>query len=201
MILTGVARAEAALAVASGTGNYNAELTPDTRRPRDVLRDTMLFYDTQAKDIIADIILRLKEEQMRGTASELALMYKKFSECTQIAIDCASKLAPYEHPKLESIEVRKELTHRFVIRAPTVMPDEKEWLAKAQVEQRILASKPGHDLIVEPKPAQLTVQQAYKNAIADIEVIASVGDDPFDPDAPDSDDDDYDDGFDHDEDI
>ena len=161
-------------------GSYNSELKPDLRKPRDVLRDLMLFYDTQAKDIIADIILRLKDEVSRGTGSELALMYKKFSECAQIAIDCASKLAPYEHPKLESIEVRKELTHRFVIRAPTVMPDPKEWLEKAQSEQRLLASKPGHDLppeLVEPK-----ILNAYKNAISDIHVVTTVGSDPFDPD-------------------
>ena len=166
-------------------GSYSNELKPDLRKPRDVLRDLMLFYDTQAKDIIADIILRLKDEVSRGTGSELALMYKKFAECAQIAIDCASKLAPYEHPKLESIEVRKELTHRFVIRAPTVMPDPKEWLATAQSEQRLLASKPGHDLIIENKPS---VQQLMKAAI--INLKTSVGDDLFD--LPDLDDDDED---------
>ena len=127
---------------------YNSDLKPDLRKPREVLRDLMIFYDTQAKEIITDIIFRLKECPSRGTASELAFMYKKFSECADVAIRCAEKLAPYEHPKLESIEVKKELTHRFVLRAPPATIDTKEWLDKAQEEQKLLASKPGHNLIV-----------------------------------------------------
>ena len=167
----------ASATVANGTlnglpsteGSYNSELKPDLRKPRDVLRDIMHFYDKQAKDIITDIILRLSEHSTKGTASELALMYKKFTECTDIAIRCAEKLAPYEHPKLESIEVKKELTHRFVLRAPTPIIDVNEWLSKAQEEQKLLALKPGHDLIIESKP-----KFDYSTAI---EVISTLGDD------------------------
>lgn len=174
-------------------GSYSAELKPDSRKPRDVLRDTMHFYDKTAKDIITDIILRLKEENGRGTGSELAMMYKRFHECTDIAIRCAEKLAPYEHPKLESIEVKKELTHRFVLRAPPATIDTKEWLTTAQKEQKMLASKAGHELMelekIKEPPASYT--EAVRPDGFQLKINTSVTDDPLFPDEFDDDDDDY----------
>ena len=172
---------------------YNSELKLDLRKPREVLRDLMNFYDKQAKDVIVEIISRLKECPSRGTASELAFMYKKFSECADIAIRCAEKLAPYEHPKLESIEVKKELTHRFVLRAPPATIDTKEWLTKAQDEQKLLASKPGHDLIALDD--KFKTVDPYEGAIKDIKPKTSAFPwaDPLEyPDEElDDDDDDY----------
>jgi hypothetical protein len=168
---------------------YSAELQPDKRKPRDVLRDMMLFYDGQFKDIVADVILKLREEPSKTNVSDIAAMVKAFHEAAKMALDCATKLAPYEHPKLESIEVRKELTHRFVIRAPTVMPDRVEWLAKAKDEQRVLAAQPGHELMLEAAPS---VQDAFKRAIS-LDIKSSVGYDPLDPLDDDDDDESEDD--------
>ena len=38
-------------------------------------------------------------------------------------IDVASKLAPYEHAKLQSVEVKAKVEHRFVVRAPQPIKD------------------------------------------------------------------------------
>lgn len=144
---------------AQANGSYNAELKPESRKPRDVLRDMMIFYDTQAKDIIADIIIRLREDQQhaRGCAADLKAMYNRFSEAAEIAIRCAEKLAPYEHPKLESIEVKKELTHRFVLRAPAPVVDITGWLENAKKEQSMLALKNRMEVEAEePKPTFAT---------------------------------------------
>lgn len=103
-----------------------------TLEPADVLREMMLFYYLQAKDILETIIASIEDCEEGGKPKQrgdlLALMYKKHSEAADKAIECATKLAPYKHSKLESVEVKKEVTQRFVIRAPVQLPTTEEWL-------------------------------------------------------------------------
>ena len=53
-----------------------------------------------------------------------------------LAIECATKLAPYHAPKLESIEIKKKVTHRFVIKAPMIAVTAEQWLKDAGVNAK-----------------------------------------------------------------
>ena len=95
--------------------------------PASVLQEKMEFYHNKAEVICLKIIEVLKTHNpTRGDL--LAMMYKNMQSCNDIAIDCAAKLAPYKHPKLESVEMKKSVTHRFVVRSPNVIPNKDDWL-------------------------------------------------------------------------
>jgi len=93
----------------------------------DILREIMHFHQTNAKEIMLDIIMRLKaSDKSRGDL--LAMMYKKWSESTEIVIKCAEKLAPFESPKLQSLEVNNNHTIRYVLRAPEQAESTNAWI-------------------------------------------------------------------------
>jgi hypothetical protein len=50
------------------------------------------------------------------------------------AVTAASKLAPFETPKMESISVAQEQTVRFVISAPEPIDDVNVWLERCQAQ-------------------------------------------------------------------
>ena len=100
---------------------------PLTLRAVDVLRERMKFNHNVAQDIIAGIIVLLKKDvPPRGDL--LAQMYKEYSRTADLAVDCAAKLAPYESPKLQSMEVKTENIHRFVVRTPAPAATTEEWM-------------------------------------------------------------------------
>lgn len=102
-------------------------------RAVEVLEQQMNFFHTQAEGLIAKIILILKEDK-KPRGDILALMYKKFEQCAEKARECAAKLAPYQSPRLESIETKTEVEHRFVVRIPNKYENSQEWLANATKE-------------------------------------------------------------------
>lgn len=105
------------------TENVNKPLT---RTPRDVLYDNMIFYDSKARDILAQVIAGLKQS---GAKPELlGMLLKEFTGCTDKAIDCATRLAPFVHGKIQNIELKGEITKRYVIRAPQQAKNSDEWL-------------------------------------------------------------------------
>lgn len=97
------------------------------RKAVDVLYENMIFYDEKGEKLFTDLRSKIyKDDDKRGDL--LAKMAKLMSECKALAIECASKLAPYQSPKLESIEVNKKVTHRYVIQAPQQLRDADQWL-------------------------------------------------------------------------
>lgn len=91
----------------------------------DVLYQKMHTYNKEAKEILSYIIENIKQQNKNSPAlRELYLLMKKADE---LAIDCAHKLAPYQTPKLESIEVRNKVEHKFVLRAPKAVSSIEEW--------------------------------------------------------------------------
>ena len=93
----------------------------------EVLRDIMVFYQTTAKEIMLEIIMKLKDDSS-SRADLLAMMYRKWDETTEVVIRCAEKLAPYESPKKQSVEVNQSVEHRFVLRAPEPVKETSKWL-------------------------------------------------------------------------
>ena len=66
----------------------------------------------------------------------------------------ASKLAPYTHPKLEAIEVKSEVEHRFVIRAPNQIASVDEWV-KQTGAQRLKIEQHVNDQDVKPQEEEM----------------------------------------------
>lgn len=109
-------------------------------RATDVLYDKMMFYHTKAKDI-ASFIINVIESGKMARGDLLAQIHKDMHRFNDIAIECASKLAPYQTPKLESIEVKKRITHRFVVAAPKPINNTETWLdevSKAKVNGNLI---------------------------------------------------------------
>ena len=97
----------------------------------DVLYDKMVFYHEKAQKI-ADFLLKIVEQNYTSRGDLFVALHKDMNQFNNIAIECASKLAPYQTPKLESIEVKKDITHRFVVVAPKVISNSQEWLKNIQ---------------------------------------------------------------------
>ena len=95
-----------------------------------MLYEKMIFYNRKAKLLYAAIIEKLRQDGAR--ADVLAGMAKQLQRCNDIAIDCAAKLAPYQSPKLQSMEVNKKITQRFVIEAPQQMMSSHAWLENSK---------------------------------------------------------------------
>ncbi len=82
------------------------------------------------------MIAELKKQG--GRADLAAVMYKHMAEAKKMAIDCASKLAPYESPRLEAIEVKQKTVTKFVIESPTAIKDQSQWLSNTQRELKLI---------------------------------------------------------------
>jgi len=95
------------------------------RLARDVLYDGMVNFESRAKNILQVMI-----ETVKGKANyaELKILYQEFRKCQELAADYAHKLAPYQSPKLESIEVKSQVEHRYVMRVPHQMKSTNEWI-------------------------------------------------------------------------
>lgn len=117
------------------------------RRPlkaTDVLYQKMHVYNNESKQILSHLIETIKQQNKNSPAlRELYLLMRKADD---IVIDCAHKLAPYQTPKLESIEVRNKVEHKFVLRAPKAVSSIEEWTkltgaAKIAPEQVMVRNK------------------------------------------------------------
>lgn len=111
----------------------SSKLPPDflKKKATEILYEKMVFYDKKAKELYLEIkkVLKTGDASQRGDI--LAQMTKYLSKANDICIDCASKLAPYQSPRLQSMEVKKNVTHRFVIQAPKPAVDSAQWLEEA----------------------------------------------------------------------
>ena len=102
------------------------------QRAIDVLYRKMQYYNDDAMMIATEICKVLKDSPT-SEGKRLVEMHKMMMRFDDISIDCASKLAPYQSAKLQSLEINKKVTHRFVIQAPMVVKDNKEWLEQVSL--------------------------------------------------------------------
>lgn len=112
-----------------------------------VLRYKMLFYRDQAETICEKIMEGLKDGKAR--ADLMAMMYKYMNEANKICIDCAAKLAPYEAPRLEAVEVTQKQITKFVIEAPTLSSSPEEWLINTRKELKLITELKNNSNIIE----------------------------------------------------
>ena len=98
-----------------------------TRKAKDVLYEKMIFWHTKGAKLLKSIE---EEIRLKGKSDAKLLLgaMKMLKDADDLAIHCAEKLAPYQDAKLQSVEVKQKIEHRFVIRAPAQMQDASKWL-------------------------------------------------------------------------
>lgn len=102
------------------------------RRATQVLYDKMLFYDQKGKTLLKKMVDSLESSSDDKKRAELSIYcYKEMRKCDDLAIECATKLAPYQTPKLVSVESKTKAEHRFVIRAPRAPSSKEDWMKGA----------------------------------------------------------------------
>lgn len=132
------------------------------RLARDVLYDAMINFESKANTIITVMIEMIKSTQ-KSNYQELKVLYQEFGRCSELACDYATKLAPYQSPKLESIEVKSEVEHRFVLRVPHQMKSVEEWskltganklkiedITKIENQSKVIDHEESDDTYIEP---------------------------------------------------
>lgn len=100
----------------------------------DLLEEAMHFWHDEGRKLIQRLTKAVEEKDVRLAVS-LAKVWKGVDDRW---IEIATKLAPYQAPKMSAIEINKNETKRFVICAPQVIPDKKTWLEKVEMDQRLL---------------------------------------------------------------
>lgn len=105
------------------------------KKATEILYDKMIFYHEKA-DEIAKVLIEMIEKGKTARGDLVVQIHKDMHRFNDIAIECASKLAPYQTPKLESVEVKQKITHKFVVKAPMVAQTTQEWLK--QIQQPLL---------------------------------------------------------------
>lgn len=106
-----------------------------SQRAIDVLYKEMVFWEREGKLLVLRVLAALDEEKNGRLAAELLM---KFKDVDDRCIEVAAKLAPYQSAKLASMEVNKKITKRFVIVAPQVATDNKEWLERVHNEEKLI---------------------------------------------------------------
>lgn len=109
--------------------DQKAEDLPDSAVQ--TLRGEMLYFRDQAAVLLDTIIEECKNQKRMDLVSQ---MVKFKMEAKKMAVDCAAKLAPYEAPRLESVEIKQKTVTKYVIEAPTAMKDPNLWLDNAKKE-------------------------------------------------------------------
>lgn len=127
-----------------------SKLPPDflKKKATEVLYEKMIFYDTKAKQLYSEIKKVLKSSDAAQRGDILAQMTKYIQRANDICIECAAKLAPYQSPRLQSMEVKKQTTVRFVIQAPKPAQDSNSWLESAS-ESTKLISHPSAERVIQ----------------------------------------------------
>src|SRR5262249_54571878 len=94
--------------------------------PKSVLYDIMVESHIKGQALKDYLLERLKANNF--SAAEIRIILKDWGCHLQRTIDTASKLLQFYHPKLESIDIKNEVEHKFVIRVPDVkIQNVSEW--------------------------------------------------------------------------
>lgn len=99
-----------------------------------------MFYNNKAT-LISEALINWVENQQQARGDWLIQLNRDLHKFNEIVIECAAKLAPYQSPKLESVEVRNEHVHRFVMLAPKAIQSRDKWLESVQAEQKLITKQ------------------------------------------------------------
>jgi len=94
--------------------------------PREVLHYWMTDAHTNGQQLLELLVNKLKSDAVASPAEILRIVTKLGDHVTR-AIDTSAKLMQFYHPKLEAIEVKNEVEHHYVIKAPDAIKSVDEW--------------------------------------------------------------------------
>jgi hypothetical protein len=109
----------------------------ETKRNKaiDMLEEAMVFWHDEGIKIIKGLQHLLNMEGKGREAAQLAMLWKGVDDRW---IEIASKLAPYQSPKLSSIENKNEVVVKHIVRPYARAKDHKEWLERVQEDEKYL---------------------------------------------------------------
>jgi hypothetical protein len=120
-------------------------LNPDgDLSPKAVMALQMQFFNSEAEQLTQDLIAALKKQNVR--AETLLGLYREMLQHRKDYADIAQKLAKFVHPAMESVSVKQETTHKFVVVAPPIIEDAQAWLDKCNADIRSRAIKQDLDI-------------------------------------------------------
>jgi hypothetical protein len=115
---------------------YKKKKAKPEKTAKQVLSEQCNWFDSESIRLCESVIKYLNSS---GTSASVLLQtFRSMQEMRDKAVNAASKLISFQEPKLESVSIAKEETHRYVICAPEPMTDTAAWLKKCQAE---MASK------------------------------------------------------------
>ena len=79
---------------------------------------------------LLDLVRTKCESDEKISYRELKYLVDKLGEYREKSCDLAVKYLPYKQPKLEAIEVKNQVEHRFVIRSPDAIANVSDWAKK-----------------------------------------------------------------------
>jgi hypothetical protein len=112
--------------------------------PKAVMALQMQFFNSQAEQLTQDLIAALKKQNVRAEA--LLGLYREMLQHRKDCADIAQKLAKFVHPAMESVSIKEESEHRFVIMSPPIIESTDVWLAKCKKDMANKAIKTDLDI-------------------------------------------------------
>ena len=98
-----------------------------SRMAKDVLYAKMVAYDDKVRKVLEVLIHDMKQDE-RIPAKDRIEAIRYLRECDKIVIDCAHKLAPFQTPKLNAMDLNTKTETRYVVVAPTQSKSKDDWM-------------------------------------------------------------------------
>lgn len=93
----------------------------------------VVFYDTKA--------LKILTAAQRAAAIDAVVAGKLLIEMGKVhdrMLDCMKNALPYITPRLQTLEINKKTTKRYVFRVPSQIKNSDLWLHKVKEEQKLI---------------------------------------------------------------
>ena len=109
----------------------NKDEKPEKLSAKEVLEQHLELLNNRVPPIVKKMISNSREQ---GSPIEALKLFNALKDLTTQICDVAHKLAPYQSPKMESVEIKSQVEHRYVIRAPEPILNVQAWLKKTGAE-------------------------------------------------------------------
>lgn len=113
------------------------DITAKRTKAVDMLYEAMVFWHDEGIKLINEIKHRLEQGGNGKDAVALAKVWKGYDDRW---IEIASKLAPYQSPKLSSMEVNNKVTTRYIVEIPRKSATTKDWVQQAELDMKLIPS-------------------------------------------------------------
>lgn len=98
-----------------------------TLKAVEVAHAKLKFYSEKAPDLIAKLYKMVNEAEFSGHLHHAKDILKQLMGIDDKILEYIKVLAPYQSAKLESIEVKSHVEHRYVMRSPAPVKNIDDW--------------------------------------------------------------------------